>query len=182
MKYDNFKGVFIGILLLGANIKFNIRYLNYLGIVILLISIFSTFYPLINKRIKFRNAALETIDTMKGIEFEEYSAFLLLQSGFDKVKVTQQCGDQGIDVIAIKDATKYGIQCKRWKKNVGNKAIQEVYAGTGYYKLDKAIVLTNSYFTLSAKELAKQLDVELWDRDKLIELLENYRLLQKKST
>ncbi|WP_244323956.1 restriction endonuclease [Enterococcus casseliflavus] len=86
--------------------------------------------------------------------------------------MTKAFGDQGIDVIASKNGCKHGIQCKRWKNKVGNKAVQEVYAGIGYYSLDKAIVLTNSYFTESAKQLAAKLDVELWDRSKLIKMIE----------
>ena len=89
------------------------------------------------------------------------------------LKVTPAQSDQGIDIITSKDTMKIGIQCKRWKRKVGNKAIQEVYSGVGFYSLDKAIVVTNSYFTDSAKELAAKLDVELWDRNTLVKLIKD---------
>lgn len=181
MRYEDFKGIIVGIALIVINVKFEMEYLNYVGIFLIVISIFQSVYPYINKRLKFRNAELLSIDQMSGTEFEEYTAFLLEQNGFSKVKVTKQYGDQGIDVIAQKDNIKYGIQCKRWKKNVGNKAVQEVYAGIGYYKLDRAIVFTNSQFTKSAQELAKQLDVELWNRTQLSGMIETYRLNNKQT-
>ena len=36
-----------------------------------------------------------------------------------------------------------------------------------------AVVLTNNFFTSSAKELAKKNNVLLWDRNKLKELINN---------
>jgi len=96
----------------------------------------------------------------------------LAKHQFEQIKLTKDYGDQGIDVIATKNGITYGIQCKRWKKNVGNKAIQEVYAGIGYYSLDQAIVLTNSYYTESAKQLSQKLNVELWDRKTLTKMIE----------
>ena len=44
-------------------------------------------------------------------------------------------------------------------------------AAIKYYNADSAIVITNSYFTKSAIKLAKVNNVELWDRDKLINLI-----------
>ena len=83
-------------------------------------------------------------------------------------------------MIAQKGDIKIGIQCKRWKKKIGNKAVQEVHAGVGYYSLDKGIVLTNSAFTNSAKDLAEKLSVEIWDRSDLITLIESMKKQEKK--
>ena len=84
-------------------------------------------------------------------------------------EVTQSSGDQGIDVIAQKNGSKLGIQAKCYSGSVGNSAIQEAVAGLGYYNLDKAIVVTNSYFTDSAIKLAEANGVVLWDRNILKE-------------
>ena len=46
---------------------------------------------------------------------------------------------------------------------VGNKAVQEAYAGANFYDCDKAMVMTNLTFTRAATELAEKLEVELWD-------------------
>jgi restriction system protein len=163
-----------GIILTGlAYFYLSVDAIFYLGILMTLIGLISFMYPLISKRKQFSNAELATIDEMSGKEFEEYSAYLMSQLQFERIKLTKDYGDQGIDLIATKNGIRYGIQCKRWKKKVGNKAIQEVYAGVGYYSLDKAVVLTNSYFTDSAKQLSKKLNVELWDRATLTKMIEN---------
>lgn len=60
------------------------------------------------------------------------------------------------------------MQCKRYKGKVGISAVQEVLGAKGYYKADKAMVITNSYFTPNAIKLANANDVELWDRNDLI--------------
>ncbi|MEY8497595.1 restriction endonuclease [Enterococcus avium] len=150
------------------------------AIIFALFSFLVAIYPLLSEIKKFSRAQIETIDNMDGFEFEKYTKYLLEHNGYSNVRLTQKYGDQGIDVIAKKDNVKIGIQCKRWKKKVGNKAVQEVHAGIGYYSLDKGIVLTNSSFTNSAKELAKKLSVDIWDRSDLIFLIENMKKNEKK--
>ena len=43
----------------------------------------------------------------------------------------------------------------------------EAFAGSKYYKCNKALVVTNNYFTKGAIELAEANGVILWDRDEL---------------
>lgn len=100
---------------------------------------------------------------MDGYQFEYQCAEILRRNGFSKIEVTQQSGDQGVDIIAHKHRKKYGIQCKYYSYPVGNKAVQEAYAGADFYDCDKAMVMTNVTFTRAATELAQKLEVELWD-------------------
>lgn len=73
--------------------------------------------------------------------------------------------------MAYKDGIKYGIQCKCYSSDIGNKAVQEAFAGRTFYNCHVAVVLTNQHFTKSAKELAKSNQVLLWDREKLEDLI-----------
>ena len=98
---------------------------------------------------------------MDGYQFEEQCAIILKRKHFSKIEVTKSSGDQGVDIIAYKHRKKYGIQCKYYTYPVGNKAVQEAYAGANFYDCDKVIVMTNTTFTRSAIELAEKLDVEL---------------------
>lgn len=79
----------------------------------------------------------------------------------------------GLGVIAYRDGVKYGIQCKCYSSDIGNKAVQEAFAGKTYYNCHVAAVLTNRHFTKSAKELAENNKVLLWDREKLEEFVQN---------
>lgn len=111
-------------------------------------------------------------DYMEGHDFEYFCAEILKKCGFYDVEVTVGSGDQGIDIIAFKDGVKYGIQCKCYSSDIGNKAVQEVYSGARFYDCHVPVVLTNRHFTQSAKELAKKTNVILWDRDRLIKMIE----------
>nr|DAR55873.1 MAG TPA: Restriction endonuclease [Caudoviricetes sp.]DAY98023.1 MAG TPA: Restriction endonuclease [Caudoviricetes sp.] len=116
---------------------------------------------------------LPVYDTMEGHDFEYYCADLLRNDGFYNVEVTQGSGDQGIDILAEKAGIRYGIQCKCYSNNIGNKAVQEAFAGKTFYHCHVAAVLTNRYFTRSAKQLAEEDQVLLWDRDELERLVQN---------
>lgn len=105
----------------------------------------------------------EYFDSMTGIEFENYCASLLAGLGYSSIRKTKASGDQGVDLLAEKNRIKYAIQCKRYNSPIGNSAIQEVYAGACFYNCNASIVMTNSIFTNSAKELANRCHVELWD-------------------
>lgn len=68
-------------------------------------------------------------------------------------------------MLAEKDGIRYAVQCKRYTADLGNTPIQEVHAGKDYYHCHVGVVLTNRYFTASAKALATQTGTLLWDRD-----------------
>lgn len=108
---------------------------------------------------------LSSIDLMEGHDFEAWTAEVLREMGFRRVQVTQASGDQGVDVLAEKDGIRYAVQCKRYTADLGNTPIQEVHAGKDYYHCHIGVVLTNRYFTASAKALATQTGTLLWDRD-----------------
>lgn len=111
-------------------------------------------------------------DTMEGHDFEFFCAKLLRLNGYQNVDVTRGSGDQGIDILAEKDDIKYGIQCKCYSSDIGNKAVQEAFSGKSYYGCHVAVVLTNRHFTRSARDLADSNHVLLWDREKLEELIQ----------
>ena len=104
------------------------------------------------------------MDEMEGHDFEYYCADLLKANGFLEVEVTKGSGDFGADILAEKDGITYAVQCKCYDKPIGVKAVQEVYAGRDYYDRMVGVVMTNQYFTQPAVELARKLNIMLWDR------------------
>ncbi len=87
-------------------------------------------------------------------EFEHYVARILKRNGRDS-RTSKGSGDQGADIIAEKGKIKLVVQCKKYKKSVGNKAVQEVHAAKTHFNADIGIVVNSSgKFTKSAKELA----------------------------
>lgn len=102
-------------------------------------------------------------DEMTGVEFERYSAELLSANGVQIAEETPATGDFGADFIILLDGERTVLQCKRFSRPVGVKAVQEAIAAMPYYKCTGAAVITNSTFTRQARELAEESGVILWD-------------------
>ncbi len=111
-------------------------------------------------------SGIDQIDRMEGKSFEKYLEVLFEKIGY-QVERTQYIGDYGADLITSRDGEKTVIQAKRHKQKVGMKAVQEAVAAKGYYGCNKAMVVTNSFFTPPAKRLAASNNVTLWDRREL---------------
>ncbi len=110
---------------------------------------------------------------MSGEQYEIYCKYILKTSGW-LVKETKASGDQGVDLIASNEIfRKVCIQCKRYSKPVGNKAIQEVFTGKNFYDGSSAVVVSNAGFTKSASNLAQKTDVLLIS-DKDLENLQDF--------
>lgn len=106
---------------------------------------------------------------MTGIEYEYFVAGLMREYGWD-VKVLPATGDHGADLIAEKKNVRAAIQCKFYSSPVGNKSVQEVYFAKDFYDCNLAAVITNSSFTVSAKNAAHKLDVTLMHHNQLSSL------------
>ena len=118
---------------------------------------------IINSRL-IRSGILE-IDKMDGVQFEQYLKALFENLNY-KAKTTKASNDFGADLL-LQGSKKIVVQAKRYNKSVGIKAVQEVIPAKTHYNCDEAWVVTNNYFTNSAKSLAKSNGVILIDRDKL---------------
>jgi len=116
---------------------------------------------------------IKDIDKMHGYSFEAFLGKLFTNMGYN-VTNTPLSNDQGADLIIKKFGEVTVVQAKHWKNPVNNKAVQEVCGAINFYQAQKGMVVTNSTFTPSAKELAERNDVELVDREKLIQYLKDY--------
>ena len=111
------------------------------------------------------------VDLMTGSDFEGFVCRLFTKLGY-KVRHTKVSGDQGVDVVATQGNRIVAIQTKCQKAKVSNAAVQEVVAGKVMYNATECMVVTNSYFTQSAVDLAKKNKVTLWDRNELIKRIQ----------
>ena len=154
-------------------------------IVLALVQIMLTFWPItafvilmalvrggvyIYKTRRYAQAGIADIDKLSGKEFEQYLEVFFKKLGY-QVQRTPYQGDYGADLILQQGNKKTVVQAKRYKRSVGVKAVQEAVASKDYYRCDKAMVVTNSYFSRQAQTLAKANQVELWDRDALVSRL-----------
>ncbi|MDO4976286.1 MAG: restriction endonuclease [Eubacteriales bacterium] len=115
---------------------------------------------------RYVNMPMKRIDRLSGAAFEQYLIVQFRRLGY-RVKTTEISHDYGADLIMKKRGEKIVVQAKRYERNIGISAVQEAVAAIAYYEADRAMVVTNRYFTKSARNLARQNDVELWGRDEI---------------
>jgi len=120
----------------------------------------------LRRRHLIARSGLNDLDAMSGADFERYLALLFTKLGF-RVQRTARHGDFGADLVTSRKHERIAIQAKRHRRKVGVRAVQEAVAAKGYYACDKAMVVTNSFFTRQAAKLADRNGVELWDRYRL---------------
>lgn len=122
------------------------------------------------KRMMIRSG-IKDIDKLSGYEFEEYLKVLFKKIGY-KPQVTKKSGDFGADLV-LKGKNKIVVQAKRYgyKNNVSLDAVREAYSAKAFYQADEAWVITNSFFTKQAIQLAKACNVKLLNRYDLQEFI-----------
>jgi hypothetical protein len=113
------------------------------------------------------------VDAMDGFQFEAFLVEIFQTIGYD-VKETKKTADQGADLFVSRFGKNMVIQAKNYTGSVGNAAVQQAISAKAFYGCDEAMVVTNSYYTKSAKELASTAGVRLIDREGLQSYLDDY--------
>ena len=106
-----------------------------------------------------------------GIEFERYIGYKYESHGFDVdyCGATQGLEDMGRDIIAVKDAKGFVIQCKRWSadKTMHEKHIFQLYGTTILYKIDHPsmnivpLFVTTTKLSDTAARVAEMLQIKI---------------------
>jgi restriction system protein len=151
-----------------------VSWLQHWGIVILIVGIIvfslAKLIPYYAKVRRVRNSNIHNVDSMTGDQFEEFLVIFFKQLGYP-AKKTKRTRDHGADVLLEVNGQRVVVQAKREKSKISNSAVQQVVASKAIYDAEVAWVVTNSYYTDAAKELAHANNVQLWDRDRLIKEL-----------
>ncbi|SDJ27511.1 restriction endonuclease [Salimicrobium halophilum] len=103
---------------------------------------------------KLRKSGILEVDKMSGRKFEEYLQ-ALLKARWYYVQLTPASGDFGADLILSSKGNRIIVQAKRYKRNVGVKAVQEIASAKSYYKMNKCWVITKNsdFYEVSCIEL-----------------------------
>ncbi|WP_040228489.1 restriction endonuclease [Bhargavaea cecembensis] len=173
-KKDQFASAVVGLLFAGAGYTYlktfsfeTAAVVFFGGFVFVLLALFAV--SLVRER-KLNASGIRQVDEMSGKQFEDFLRLRYQARGY-RVRQTPYRNDFGADLILERDGRRIVVQAKRWKKNVGIQAVQEIVAARQHYKADAAWVVTNSQYTKAAKELAGSNEVRLVDRTQLIHIL-----------
>ena len=133
----------------------------------------------------YRDQVLAILRGLPPAGFERFCQRLMREAGFERVDVTGRSGDGGIDGIGMLQVNsivsfKVLFQCKRYRDG-GTVTPTQVrdFRGAMAGRADKGLILTTATFSSEAKREAVRDGVppiELIDGDKLVDLLEEFRL------
>ncbi len=119
-------------------------------------------------------------DTNNGLLFEKKCEEYYELLGYNVTR-TKQSGDDGLDLIAVKNGLVLHIQCKAWARKIGTSTGNDVVRSTAgasllYQKRQRyngdtrirVVIISTNGFTTNAKKAARELDVELIDTSFMI--------------
>jgi HJR/Mrr/RecB family endonuclease len=106
----------------------------------------------------------EAVRSMSGAQFEVFTADLFRALGH-QTTMLGGAGDQGVDVIVNRRGERVAVQCKNHRRPVGNRPVQEVFAGARHHRCVEACVVAPGGYTSGAIALAGSTGVSLYDAD-----------------
>jgi restriction system protein len=126
---------------------------------------------------KLQASDMAAVDLMTGREFELYLEVLFQKLGYGTEQLPTT-NDFGADLILLNGDKRIAVQAKRYKGNVGNRAVQMILGAKKYYGCNEAWIVTNSFYTKAAIQMSAKTDVLLVDRNGLLDLMTKSKTLQ----
>ena len=112
---------------------------------------------------------VENISDIGKVEFESYIKELYAYIGYE-VEVLSE-NDRGADLILSHRNRKVAVQLRQSVDHISAHAIDEIMEAKTYYDCDRAMVVTNAYYTERTVECAAELNVELVNGRELVEMI-----------
>lgn len=106
---------------------------------------------------------------LSGREFENELSVLYKKQGYSAV-VSSQGGDQGIDIVLLKNNKKTIVQCKAHNKPVGPAVARDFYGTMIHHRVKSGIIASTTGFTKGVYEFIKGKDIKLITVNEIIEL------------
>ena len=124
----------------------------------------------------------EILQQLDPFQFERLCGQLFEKLDFENVEVTQRSGDGGIDGRGdlILGLVRFQVvfQAKKYAtgNTVGAPDVQKLAGAKQQFGAEKAVFITTSAFSRQAKEAAQNLRIELINGDRLVELLQKFKI------
>lgn len=116
------------------------------------------------------NKSLKDIDRCTESDFIIYVCEMLEGLGFANISRLKNGND--VDVICEKENLKYAFKCKHSiSSDISIQPIRNMIVGKNQNKCHIGVVITNSFFSQAAKDIAESNTIVLIDRNKLLEII-----------
>jgi Predicted endonuclease distantly related to archaeal Holliday junction resolvase and Mrr-like restriction enzymes len=127
------------------------------------------------KKLSDQDLIYADVDTLSGSDFERLMELYYISRGYSVTRIGG-AGDHEVDLILNgKEGYKIAVQCKRWKRDVGNDIVLRLKAGKQVHGCYDAWIVTTSNFTKAAKEAAERLNIKLINGLAVHDKLSNWR-------
>lgn len=110
---------------------------------------------------------LDQMHLLNPVDFENFAGYLFKSEGW-RVETTKASGDEGVDLFLFKNATKAVVQCKRYKGNVGQPIIRDLYGSMMHEQASIGYAVTTGSFTERATTFAIGKPIKLIDGVELV--------------
>ncbi len=150
------------------------------GVLLITVQVGWRFFKSGQMRKKALGMSVEDLLDLPPSEFEEMTAELYRAFGH-QAHVTGASGDHGVDVVvkSKKDGKKMIVQCKRWRKPVGESVIRDFYGTMHHEKAAQGTLIATAGFSKPAIAWAKGKPIYLYDGEKFISM---WQQTQKKGS
>jgi predicted RecB family endonuclease len=106
---------------------------------------------------------LTKIDSLSPSQFEKLISYFLLSQGYNVASIPIG-EDVGIDIIAVKENIKLGVQVKKYSSGKVNlETIYHTY-GAAFYHCTNSSIVTMGELTPNSMRAAEKLELEVWDK------------------
>ena len=121
-----------------------------------------------------QKGALEVVASLSWQDFEFLLSEWFKKQGYSTDLTGGGGADGGVDIKLYKDGQLYLVQCKHYKASkVSVMVVRELYGVMSVQKAVGGFVVTSGFFTREAYSFAKNINIELIDGRKLVEILDD---------
>lgn len=131
----------------------------------------------IEQRRKRMLADTRDIHELAPCDFEAYVGVLFEKAGY-RVKRTGGRGDHGVDLLVVREGTRYVVQCKRYEETIRPSTVREMIGAMTNAGVKQGFLVTTSRFSAGAEFEAQEspYDIDLIDGPKLVRWARAYGL------
>lgn len=98
-------------------------------------------------------------------DFEYRVQHILKDLGWQNVRVVGGAGDKGIDIQATHQNRPYAVQCKRYKSYVAPGVVRDLAGAMQLAGVHYGLLVTTGYVSQEARRDARNMNIEIWDRN-----------------
>jgi hypothetical protein len=115
---------------------------------------------------------LEQLQNLNPTEFENFIGSVFERLGYE-VNATATTGDEGIDLFLRRRGKVGVVQCKRYRNNVGQPVVRDLYGSMMHVNADEAYLITTGAISRQAQTWATGKPIYLIDGTNLVKWLDD---------